>query len=87
MPLKSTPLFNGVMAAQQILVLLVKVRILVEQQNPAFAGFFFYNHLLKKTFDQFVISHIRQRHFQIRIFLHGPFYRKNSSFITSPTPA
>ena len=87
MPLKSTPLFNGVMAAQQILVLLVKVRILVEQQNPAFAGFFFYNDLLQKTFDQFVISHIWQRHFQIGILFHGPFYCKNSSFITSPAPA
>ena len=33
MPSIKTTLFNGVMAAQQILVLLVQVRVLVEQQN------------------------------------------------------
>ena len=38
----STSLSNGVMAAQQILVLFVQVRILVGQQNPAKkAGFIF----------------------------------------------
>ena len=42
---KRRTLFNGVMAAQQILVLLVKVRILVEQQKilKNSSGFFSYS--------------------------------------------
>ncbi len=41
-------LFNGVMAAQQILVLFVQVRILVEQQTPDFVRSFYF---IKCFFD------------------------------------
>lgn len=51
---KRRTLFNGVMAAQQILVLLVKVRILVEQQkNPEeYSGFFLFSYRPAKMSDK-----------------------------------